>query len=335
MTVRKSRIAAILFLIALTGLLLTGCGCEHEWQKATCQAPRTCIRCGETEGKIRSHEWGNTACNAPEGCVVCGTLEGIEYTHEWREDCKICVHCGHDERPAEDRFPDMLAAGLQERWQLEAQLQERETAPEGEETEPYVRTREDWENLFAAEYTRIAPFKQEKFQDEAMEAAALRYIGSIEASVDALEHFGTDQWEDEYFNGAYWEQANALYLVNALRPISVAEEHQETLTDLLINGEIINMVRPLLDQVMFLHVGTNNAGKKYETTIKNTTSLNFEWFSLDVNLLDEDGKIMDTETVKVITWKPDQRKRFNFTTDQEFSGIEVAFANWKLPSRWQ
>lgn len=333
MTVKRNRILAVLFPVVLAAMLLTGCGCQHEWQKATCLAPRTCIHCGETEGKTRSHEWGNTACHAPEGCIVCGTLEGIELTHEWQENCKICVHCGYDGRPAEDRFPDQLAAGLEDRWTMEAALQEQEANPD-EETTATMRSREDWESLFAAEYSRLAPFKEEKFQDEAMEAAALRYIESIEASMDALEHFGTDQWEDEYLNGAYWEQANALFLVHSLKPVSVAEEYQETLTEMLTNGEIINMVRPLLDQVLFLDVGTSNAGKKYETTLKNTTSLTFEWFSLDVNLLDDTGKIVATETSKVITWKPDQRKRFHFTTDLEIAGIEVAFANWKLPTIW-
>ena len=333
MTVRKKRITAAVLLAALSGLLLSGCGCDHEWQRSTCLEPRTCILCGKTEGKVRAHEWGNTACNAPEGCVVCGTLEGMELTHQWREDCRICIHCGHDERIPDERFNDLVAAGLEERWKLEAELQNRETPPEGEQAPAYQRTREDWEALFAAEYTRLAPLKEEKFQDKVKEEAALRYITSIEASMDALEHFGTDRWEDEYFNGAYWEQANALYLVDCQTPIVVAEAYRETLIDLLNNGEIINMVRPLLDQVLFLNIGTSNAGDKYETTLKNGTSLTFEWFSLDVNLLDGEGEVVQTETIKVINWKPDQKKRFNFTTDQEFASIEVAFANWKLPPK--
>lgn len=325
MIVRRKMMTAALLAVILAALLLTGCGCNHEWQKATCQAPRTCARCGETEGKIRSHEWGNTDCREPEGCIVCGTLEGIELTHEWREDCRICIHCGHDERPADDRFPEQVAAGLEDRWQQEAELREK-----GQEGEEYVLTEADWEDLFAAEYVRIAPFKEETFQDEAMEAAALSYIRSIEDSMDALEHFGKDLWEDEYFNGAYWEQANALHLVNSLRPVSVAEEHWETLETMLANGEIIHMVRPLLDQVLFLDISTGDKVKKFETTLKNSTSLTFEWFSLDVNLVDEAGKVVAQENIKVTSWKPDQKRRFQFTTEADFSGIEVAFANWKM-----
>ena len=187
MTVRKKRICSVCCLLLLTGLLLTGCSCEHEWQRSTCQAPRTCIRCGETEGKIRAHEWGNTACHEPEGCIVCGTTEGMELTHEWQEDCRICIHCGRDERPADDRFPEALVAGLEERWQLESDLKNRD----GEE-EAHELTKADWETLFDAEYSRLAPFQKEVFQDEALGTAALQYIRSIEKSRDALEYFGTD-----------------------------------------------------------------------------------------------------------------------------------------------
>ena len=324
MTTGRKR--TLLLLTAALMMLLSGCGCDHEWQRSTCQEPRTCIRCGETEGKVRGHEWGNTACDAPEGCIVCGTLEGIELTHTWREDCKICIHCGADERPADDRFPELLAAGLEERWQMETKFREKDT-----EEEAYVLTKADWESLFAAEHDRLVSFKEDTFQEEALGEAALRYIRSIEQSKEALEYFGTDQWEDEYHNNAYWAQAEALFEINALRPVTVGEAHQETLTQMVNNGEIIKMVRPLLDQIQFLHISTTGGRKKFETTVKNTTSLTFEWFSLDVNLLDETGAVVETENIKVINWKPDQKHRFNFNTERDFAAIDVAFANWKLP----
>jgi hypothetical protein len=250
----------------------------------------------------------------------------MELTHEWQEECRICIHCGVDERPADDRFPEVLAAGLEERWQIEADLKEN-----GQTDEIYVLTKEDWETLFDAEYIRLEPFRREVFQNEELGAAAQRYIISLEKSRDALVYFGTDQWEDEYHNGAYWEQAAALFEINTLRPVSVGEEYQKTLTQMVANGEIINMVWPLLDQIQFLYINTTNAGKKFETTVKNTTSLTFEWFSLDVNLLNEDGEVLSTENIKVLSWTPDQKKRFNFITDTEFAAIDVAFANWKLP----
>jgi len=324
----KTKRMCLLLSAVLAAALLGGCGCKHEWQDGTCQAPKTCVLCGKTEGKIRGHKYGNTACDAPEGCIVCGTLEGIELTHQWREDCKICIRCGHDERPAEDRFPDVLAKSLEEKWSFEAELKAKVSGEEGKE---YVLTRADWETVFDSEYSLLAPFKEEKFEDEALKELALSYIKSVEESIEALEHLGTDRWEDEYRNGVYWDQANILYLVNEQYPITVGDEHRETLDKILTNGEIINMVRPLLEQILFLHIDTTAAGKFYETTVENTSTLTFLWFSLDVNLLDESGEVVETENIKVDIWEPGEKRRFNFYAKEEFSSIDVAFANWQLP----
>ena len=102
----KTKKYYLLPLLLLLTLLLSACACDHEWQASTCLAPRTCTRCGATEGKLRAHDYGSTACNDPKPCTVCGTTEGIELTHTWRSDCKICIYCGQDERPADDRFMD-------------------------------------------------------------------------------------------------------------------------------------------------------------------------------------------------------------------------------------
>lgn len=32
-------------------VLLAGCACEHEWTEATYTEPKTCTKCGETEGE--------------------------------------------------------------------------------------------------------------------------------------------------------------------------------------------------------------------------------------------------------------------------------------------
>ena len=63
---------------------MSGCGCSHQWEEATCLAPKTCSQCGETEGEVADHTPGeltvaevNTEAltithNLP--CSVCGTV---------------------------------------------------------------------------------------------------------------------------------------------------------------------------------------------------------------------------------------------------------------------
>lgn len=319
----------IFLLVIITIMLasvLSGCGCEHKWQAATCLTPRTCTLCGQTEGKLRSHEWGSTACDAPEGCVVCGTLEGIELSHEWGGDGRICVRCGYDGRSAEERLPEALAAGLEEKWRIETELKNRDSKGDSS------LTAEDWRLVLEAEYSCIASFKEEKFEDETVKELALSYIGSIENAMALLENFSAERWEDEYFSSIYLRQAEMLYLLNSQHPIIVEEEYGESIKELLTDGEVIHMVRPLLEQILFLHVESTESGERYETTVENSSSLTFSWFSLDINLLDDSGNVLARESIKIHNWEPGEKRRFSFTATEEFAGIDVAFANWQLPN---
>ena len=48
----------------------------HEWQDATCTAPKTCARCGLTEGEAAGHSWLPEDDKAPGTCAACGALLG-------------------------------------------------------------------------------------------------------------------------------------------------------------------------------------------------------------------------------------------------------------------
>lgn len=69
----KKRMLALGLLCAA---LLTGCQCSHDWQNATCAQPRTCAKCGETEGLTLSHIWATANHQAPKTCTVCGMTIG-------------------------------------------------------------------------------------------------------------------------------------------------------------------------------------------------------------------------------------------------------------------
>lgn len=107
-------------------LLLVACDCKHEWKDATCDAPKTCVRCEQTEGEALGHvyddsapdcenpklcgrcsqpdgvamphTWLEASCTAPKTCGLCGTTEGVPMGHSWiAATCdmpKTCEHCG-------------------------------------------------------------------------------------------------------------------------------------------------------------------------------------------------------------------------------------------------
>ena len=84
--------------LLLISLLLSACAHEHTWADATCTEPKTCTKCGETEGEPLGHEWVEATCDSPKTCSICGVTEGKRLGHQWVEptclEPKTCTVCG-------------------------------------------------------------------------------------------------------------------------------------------------------------------------------------------------------------------------------------------------
>ena len=78
--------------------------CTHNWKEATCEAPKTCERCGKTEGEALGHSWKEATCETPKTCERCGKTEGEALGHSWKEatceTAKTCKRCGKVEGKA-------------------------------------------------------------------------------------------------------------------------------------------------------------------------------------------------------------------------------------------
>lgn len=78
--------------------LLAACCMKHEWKVATCSEPKTCVKCGETEGEATGHIWVNATCEKAKYCIGCDMTEGTALGHDWQEatctEAKKCSICG-------------------------------------------------------------------------------------------------------------------------------------------------------------------------------------------------------------------------------------------------
>lgn len=95
----KKKLSVLMLLICCL-LVLSGC-CSHEWYAATCEAPKTCSKCGETEGEALGHTWVDATCAAPKTCSTCHATEGAALGHTWvdatTEAPKTCIACAATE----------------------------------------------------------------------------------------------------------------------------------------------------------------------------------------------------------------------------------------------
>lgn len=89
-------------------LLFSGCCLSHTWIEASCTAPRTCSKCGETEGEPVEHQWQEATCTAPSTCAGCGETRRVKRPHKFGKEeilnpnyvectatfVKTCEQCG-------------------------------------------------------------------------------------------------------------------------------------------------------------------------------------------------------------------------------------------------
>lgn len=120
----------IVLLLALSCILvLVGCGCKHEWLAATCENPKTCELCGETEGEAKGHSIVIATCEEAEHCESCNYVYGELLGHTWLDATTeapiTCETCGATEGEriiTDPRFTTASTLELQGEWFMEVPL---------------------------------------------------------------------------------------------------------------------------------------------------------------------------------------------------------------------
>ncbi len=79
------KILLIFATIIMCILLLSGCGCRHQWSEADCASPKTCTLCGESEGEKLAHQWTVATCATPKTCSLCKETQGDALAHRWED----------------------------------------------------------------------------------------------------------------------------------------------------------------------------------------------------------------------------------------------------------
>ena len=68
--------------------------CNHEFTEATCEKPKTCTKCGVTDGEALGHNWVDATCEKAKHCTRCEATEGEALGHNWVDaTCEKAKHC--------------------------------------------------------------------------------------------------------------------------------------------------------------------------------------------------------------------------------------------------
>lgn len=122
------KLTALILVLAMC-LTFAGCGCKHEWYAATCEVPKTCSLCGETEGEANGHSIVAATCEEAEHCENCNYVSGEPLGHTWVDatteaprTCKTCGATDGERIITDSRFTTASTAQLQGKWLMEVEL---------------------------------------------------------------------------------------------------------------------------------------------------------------------------------------------------------------------
>ncbi len=91
----KKLIAVMLLVFTVAALCACKKTCqEHTFEGPTCEKPKTCTVCGETEGNALKHNWVPANCEDPRNCVRCGAIDESAPLHNMVDaTCETPKHC--------------------------------------------------------------------------------------------------------------------------------------------------------------------------------------------------------------------------------------------------
>lgn len=119
--------------------------------------------------------------------------------------------------------------------------------------------------------------------------------------------------------------------------MTVDEKYQDTLNDFITNSQLVTeqentvaAVENMLKGIQFQVVEDMGDGlKPYQTIVENITGLDFNTFNININLLDENGVIVESVWEQVNNFNNGAKVQVEFSTDKEFASTEVTGDWWE------
>jgi len=231
-----------------------------------------------------------------------------------------CGAGGASEKTVEESFISAAAKGLQARWDISTKQDE----------EGGTSTAESFVSCIDAELNEISDFKEAEFEDETLGNLAKEYIGILEKSKELANDYYDKNYEtfaNEY-NPMNKRRSQIITTFSEDYQLPIDEDHTDTLNTFIADAKLTNAVQDIISSTTFELKEDDYGWKTYEAVVENTTDKTFENFWFDINLVDNDGVVVETQNTYTENWKPGDKHRFKFSTEAEFDKIEIDNAEW-------
>lgn len=228
------------------------------------------------------------------------SLDKFVKLNEYKDSKKMVEKCKY-ELSTDARFIKNLSKGLVERWEF---------TDEHPEKTPDVITQ-----FSEIELKHIGEFSNKKFNNADLGKDAKEYINSLKEAEAAAKYFQVDQITfQKKWNEAFEKRILLLKKFVDKNELKIDQKYQERLNELLTAAgakqEEVNAkdrVQAMTKEFKINEATDEYGFKSYKINMKNTTDKTFDYFSVDISLEDQTGKIVGNgNSAQVQAWKPGQ-----------------------------
>ena len=231
-----------------------------------------------------------------------------------------CGSGGASGKSVDESFISAAAKGLQARWDISDKQDEEGTAS----------TAETFTACIDAELNAISEFKEAEFEDETLGNLAKEYIEILEKSKELTANYYDKNYAtfDSEYTPLNQRRSQIIKTFSEDYQLPIDDDHTDTLNTFIADANLTTAVQDLISSTTFEMTEDDYGWKKYQAVVENTTEKTFDSFTFDINLVDKDGVVVETQNAYTENWKPGDKHRFEFSTDAEFDKIEIEKAEW-------
>lgn len=214
----------------------------------------------------------------------------------------------------EGQFLTDFAKGLMKRWD--------ENSPTPSDSGQYVK---QYTMLVNMELEGLEKYRDITFSDNVFNEKAHAYIDALDTQLASLEYYAVDQARSiNEWNRAYKQRSLLVSFFLKNYPVQIEEKYNDikeefltTSTAVSAQQELENQINTMIHENSFEKIKDNSGWKTYSMQIENKTDKTFEYFSLTINCLDENGSVLSQEHANQINFfEPGQKVTFEFTTQK-------------------
>lgn len=223
------------------------------------------------------------------------SLNGYSNSKEMVESCTY-------ELSVDGKFMKALAVGLMERWDYSDNGYKKDYNVESENDLTSSEYMDYLKKCINCELDKISIYENQKFDNEKMQKDAIKYIDLLNGCLKAVDYYSINYEKySKLWDKAYNERMLLVRTFVNNYNLDIDEAHQVTLDEFISNAAVVDEenkleadVKKMLNKIKCKTTDNGYGNVVYKLTLKNISDVTFEYFSLEIQLLDKKGNVIDT-----------------------------------------